>query len=379
MGIFGNLFKSDTQSEEEVKNSELVLERLKQRRGQETGKWLNLMRDPKAAIKAGPPPTIEDIDLQDSVKEAPYTPPIESQYTTLAPGQSGVTTAAKQGDVPKGELVEWVGKLFNEFARQAAEFNASATGTKLVVTVRNPVFTYEAPRYGEYQAEKKVGMFKGHLATQIWAMWIQGYDDKTDVYVIPAEMVLKFTLDDIRKSDLTPFMTIDSKPGASGREWSIEGTVIPADSIEPLATELLGDLVRIATGQMDEAELFGNHSAGLKLGQNVAQGYVNAPAEPGATGAGAPQAAGPPPTSGGRPPAKTLENLATWPAAQQLMKAIDEDILWLNEQEGLLDPSEKDLMEKVHVVSGKLRTLAGQVSGLVADNQPRAGSKYNAS
>jgi hypothetical protein len=372
MGIFSNLFKSDTQSEEEVNKSELVLERLKQRRGQETGKWLNLMRDPAAAVKAGPPPTVQDVDNRDSIKEAPYTPPIESQYTTLSPGSTNVVTIA-QDEVPKGEVAEWVVKLFNEFAKQAADFNSSATGTKLVVTVRNPEFTYEAPKYGEYQAEKKIGIFKGHLATQLWAMWIQGYDEKTDIYVIPAEMVLKFTLQDIRKSDFTPFMTIDSKAGASGsREWSIEGTAIPADSIALLARELLGDLVRIATGQMNESELFGQHAAGLKLGQNVAQGYVGQATAP-ATEAAYPT------TADGRPPAKSLENLATWKAIEQLMKALDEDISWLNEQEGMLDPSEKDVLEKVHLLSGKLRTLAGQASGLAAEYNPRAGSKYNAS
>jgi len=370
MGIFSNLFKSDSTSEEEVKNSELVLERLKQRRGQETGKWLNLMRDPAAAIKTGPAPTVEDIDNRDSIKEEPYTPPIESQYTTLSPSSSPVVKIA-QADAPRGEVVEWITKLFNEFAKQAAEFNSSATGTKLVVTVRNPEFSYEAPHYGEYQSEKKIGIFKGHLATQLWAMWIQGYEDKTDIYVIPAEMVLKFTLEDIRKSDFTPFMTIDSKKEESGRKWSIEGTVISPDSITLLARELLGDLVRIASGQMNESELFGHHSAELKLGQNVAQGYVGQ-AAPAASGA--PDAAG----DSGKPPAKSLENLATWKAIEQLTKAIDEDMAWLNEQESLLDPSEKDLMEKVHTLSGKLRTLIGQTSGLVAEYHPRAGSKYNA-
>ncbi len=39
-------------------------------------------------------------------------------------------------------------------------------------------------------------------------MLVQGYEEKIDVYVIAADEILNFTLNDIRKSGETAYMTV---------------------------------------------------------------------------------------------------------------------------------------------------------------------------
>lgn len=91
MGFFDKLFKPKPQPEEESeddakKRSDELMERLKMRRGQETGKWLLMMENAsKEPPPAGPPPTIEGIDERQILEEQPYTPPIEAQFMSLSP------------------------------------------------------------------------------------------------------------------------------------------------------------------------------------------------------------------------------------------------------------------------------------------------------
>ncbi|HEY9680043.1 MAG TPA: hypothetical protein V6C89_21575 [Drouetiella sp.] len=92
MSFFDKLFKAKSQPEEKVdeekKRSDELMERLKMRRGQETGKWLLMMENAgKEPPPTGPAPTIEDVDERQVLDEKPYTPPIEAQFMSLAPEQ----------------------------------------------------------------------------------------------------------------------------------------------------------------------------------------------------------------------------------------------------------------------------------------------------
>jgi hypothetical protein len=368
MGIFGNLFKPMSQSEEQASASARILARLKERRGEETGKWLGLMQDPTKVPPPAPTPTVEDVDQRDIINEAPYSPPLETQYTPLFPEDSGKPAATATRAKPKAnETVEWVNKLFDEFARQASQFNATASGTDVTVTVHAPEFTYESPDYAVPDPELKISVFKGHIATLHWAMLVQGYNDKIQVYVIAADEILNFTLNDIRKADVSPFMTIESTLANSHRVWNVGGTTIGFEIIPLLAKELLGDLIRIASGRMDESELFAHHTVPLKLGETVAQGF--SPVQ---------QTAPPAPVQDAAP--RDIASLASWSACDRLLQALDQDLAWMTSRLSALDPStDQKTVQILHDLSGRMRTLSGEVSSLLAEYHPAAGSKYNAS
>jgi hypothetical protein len=375
--MLSNFFKPKSQSAPQADASHRMLEALKERRGAETGKWLALMRDEVAVPVLGPPPKIEDIDIRDTIDEAPYTPPLESQYKgpTTKGSYASVLAAPPSAPAQENATVDWVKKLFQEFARQATDFNATASGTELVMTVRPPEFTFETPHFGDYDPEKKIKVFKGHIATTHWAMLVQGYNEKIDVYVIPSESILNFTLNDIRKSELSPFMSIDSEIDSGKRKWSTSGHPITPETLPPLAKELLGDLVRIASGTMSESELFAHHTTELKLGETVAQGFE---VPPEAKGEAMPTSA--PVDTAAAPPASAIASMATWPACEALLQAIYKDLGSITSEEGALDlTKDEDTAKRLHDLSGRLRTLSGELSGLISEYHPSAGSKYNAS
>jgi len=139
------------------------------------------------------------------------------------------------------------------------------------LTVNHPKFTFETPSFEN--PNSKISIFKGHVVAQHWAMLVQGYQERIDVYVIAADEILNFTLNDIRKSGLSPFMSVESSMEGDRRVWNIAGTPISLETIPFLSKELLGDLIRVATGTMDESELFTDLKTKLKLGETVAHGY----------------------------------------------------------------------------------------------------------
>jgi hypothetical protein len=375
MGL-SDFFKPKSQPEQQADASSRMLRQLRARRGEETGKWLALMRDEVGVPVLGPPPKLEDVDKRDTINETPYSPSLESQYAelnpkTIRPGSVVAAPPKAPASTPaeKNETVDWVKKLFQEFSLQATEFNATASGTELVMTVRPPEFTFETPHFGDYDPAKKIKVFKGHIATTHWAMLVQGYNDKIDVYVIPSESILNFTLNDIRKSELSPFMTIDSTLVDGHQVWTTSGHAVTPETLPLLAKELLGDLVRIGSGTMNESELFAHHTTDLKLGETVAQGYAP-PLEPMPTSSLIGESSAPTP----------IEALATWSACEALLQAIFKDLGSITSNEGALDSTKDEAsIQRLHDLSGRLRNLSGELSGLIAEYQPTKGSKYNPS
>jgi hypothetical protein len=386
MGIFGNLFKSQPQSEEEAKKSSQMIENLKKYRGEETGKWLSMMqRDPSLIPKPSPKSTIADVDRRDTLDEAPYTPPVSAQYTTMS-YQLDDLTAKVGGASASGAMLNWVNKLFAEFAVQAAAFNSSAQGTHLVVTVHAPEIEWQEAKLDEYTPEKKVSGFRGYLATLQWGMLIQGSASQIDVFIVPSEEILTFELHGLKQSGFTPFMTIDTSEIDTKGTWHIGGSAITFDTITLLAQELLGDLVRVATGSMNESELFAQPKSGLKLGETVAQGY---PA-PAPTRSASGQVGYPSTAASAAPPSATatgvatldssIERMVTWVAASQLLQAIDQDMPWLTQLKADIDEAKNRTdSARLEDLITKLRTVSGQIGGLVATYHPPKGSKYHPS
>ncbi len=87
------------------------MERLKARRGQETGKWLALMEDAsrEAPAPTGPAPTIEDIDQREVLDEAPYVPPLAAQFAPMSTS-TGNAAAPSTEEVEENRTVAGVEK-----------------------------------------------------------------------------------------------------------------------------------------------------------------------------------------------------------------------------------------------------------------------------
>jgi hypothetical protein len=353
MGIFGNLFKPVEPKQQ--KASEETLERLRRYRGADTAKWLAL-QDPAQvidlAMKSGGelpfvkhPPKLEDVDKYETDDSPVYSPSFESQYTTM--GLSAVNS--KRVDPPKGnEQADWIEALFQEFVRQAQSFNNTANDQNLRVSVSLPVYKLEHSPFVTYDTDAKISVFKGHISTLQWGLLVQGYASKIEVYVVPADALLNFTFNDVRDRGVKPFVTIDSAQVDGKLEWHIENETISFDKLPLLAKELFGDLIRVATGKMNDGELFSDHASEMKLGETVAQGYAP---DAGSDSSGTQTVA---------------DELRTWAECSNLLKAIDADLGLLAEQGRTAESlSHNDLVNQIRELSADLRTLSGAISSLL--------------
>jgi hypothetical protein len=374
VGIFGNIFKKEAPPEEETQASNRVLDILKRRRGEETGKWLNLIRDPSMIPKPPAMSTIDGVDKRETLDGGLYTPPVDTMYTPLnIEGAAPAVVRRSQALTVQSPLADWVNKFFDEFATQAGQFNATAGGTGLMLSVSPPEFNYQAAQYGSYAADKKISTIKGHVATLHWALLFQGIAAKINIYILPSDELLNLVNIDVSEAGYAPFMTMESSEKGAELEWHIAGAAVSEQSIPLLARELVGDLIRVSSGTMSETELFAHHHTELKLGETVASGYTPTPTPAPANGGSASSAAGD--TAAGGTAA-----LATFAACKDLLAAIDQDLSALSEQESEFERDQDQVaLKRLHDYSARLRTLSGLASGLLADYQPGQGAKYRPS
>ncbi len=208
-----------------------ILNALKPRRGQETVRWL---RD-------------------------------------LAP-QAETPSNTAQANTPLSifeEEVSWMDAIFNQFVHLTFEFNKTAAGTDLLVSCERP--TVREKRTDELWYRPVTKTYQGRITTREWALIVRGRDGKVSVFLMPASMVLAFCSDQLSDAECSPFMEmVRSDVHAS---WTIAGEVAPTEAIPHLAKELFGDLIRVASGVMEDSELFASQTGTLALGKNLAVGY----------------------------------------------------------------------------------------------------------
>jgi hypothetical protein len=353
VAFFANLFKPMTSDQE--KESEETIERLRRYRGKQTAEWL-AQQDHQAVINSvihnggvlppvKDPPKLEDVDKLDVYDSTVYEPPLEAMYTPI----SAAVNSAQQQPRKGNSQVDWIETMFDEFTRCASEFDTNNNDQALMVSVSRPEYRYEASSYDTYIPDAKISLFKGHISTHSWGMLVQGHADTIDIYVLPAEKLLTFTLNNIQDKGFMPFMSITSAIVNEQLEWHIEDEVVSFEKLPLLAKELFRDLIRVASGKMQESELFANYSEGLKLGETVAKGYSPTAAKENI--AAKPQ---------------VNETLSTWKACADLVKTIEGDLLALAEKEqvGNTLSTEEDL-RILKETSSDLRSLSGGLSELL--------------
>lgn len=213
-------------------NSKEIFNALRAKRGQETGRWLS-----------GLVPT--------NVEK-----PLEVQ----------AETASAFEDVNK-----WIDLLCEQFIELAFEFNKKAVGTNLYISCEKPKLFEKRDEDVWYRPVDKT--YKCRLTTRDWALIVRGHDSKILVFVVPSSMIMAFDNDSVGEDEMPHLMEIERTAGSGGSvSWKIGGESTNLSAIPPLAKALFGDLVRVSSGVMSEAELF-SADKNPTLGENVAVGY----------------------------------------------------------------------------------------------------------
>jgi hypothetical protein len=213
--------------------SQKVYSDLSVKRGQETGRW-----------------------LKDLVAEAPQASDIFVQ------GQNNAQDAFE-------EVRVWVDALFKQFAELAYSFNESAVGTDLAVETERPNVIEKRDDKVWYKPVTRT--YQARLATRLWSLGLKADERRIVIFMLPAEMTIGFKTGTFTEDDAPPFLVAEHGPQKN--QWLIQGEDVPLSKIAPLAKELFGDLVRIASGKMSESELFNHHAGAPVLGENVAVGF----------------------------------------------------------------------------------------------------------
>jgi hypothetical protein len=268
--------------------SHVVLSALRSRRGLETGRWLSTL-----ATESG------------------------STHQRLPQVQASSASAFD-------EMAKWMDLLFQQLAELTYEFNKTAANSNLLVTLEHPEVYDKSASQGSFGPGTKI--YRGRLTTSQWALGILGKEEKISVYLIPAAMLLAFTAGQLSERDYPPFMEI-AKTTLNGRTiWTIGGQPAPLEVIPHLAKELLGDLVRVASGVMSESELFASGSEKPKLGENLAVGYAN------------PQKQPPAATAPSSPANINIGNMSISDACDLVDEAIERDLKALYQMASTLKP-----------------------------------------
>jgi hypothetical protein len=361
MGLIANLFK--IQPSEQEKNSQKILDHLKQYRGNQTARWLN-DQDEQSAINfvmnhggVLPPPAplkVEDVDKYEVDDSPTYQPPVEALYAASPAAED----SPRQLPSANNAQVDWIEKMFDQFALCAQNFNSTHTVQNLSVSIHRPEYSHEKSMYETYLPETKVTVFKGHISTATWGLLVQGHADTIETFIIPSDQLLTFTINDIHGRGFQPFMVINSAYANDQLEWHIENEIISLGKLPFLAKELFCDLIRVTTGQMQESELFASYTGEMKLGETVAMGYTAPPSveqtivEP-------------------EPALVTDVVSSTWDACRDLVQLIDKELADIADKEHTAsDAGKQSELNQLRAMSGDLRSLSGSMSELLNKYAP---------
>ena len=315
-------------SEESLSASHSILESLRKRRGLETAQWMNKLAN--------------EVSLD--------------QRPSAVVSQQGLPAVGPE-DMRQHELSRWLDKLFSQFDILASQFNRTAQGTDLVVACTAPSMTGQPEITETTKDTLTEKVYEGHLVTRYWAMLLRGTAGTINIYIIPAEVLLGFSLHRIDESIYNPLLVLESSWKENQLTWHIGGTCITREQISLLAKELFGDLVRVASGQMNESELFAHPLLEPCLGQNLAVGYkVPTPAiqQPAIQTFDSPKPALPPASE----PKPVGLNLTSFSVAKQMLAAMELDIEQLFKLgQSALTSSDTPTFQKIKVLTEKMETL----------------------
>lgn len=222
--------------------SQEVYSDLQKRRGQETGRW-----------------------LKELSSEIPHDKASE-------PWQQAQSTASDNFE----SVRIWMDALFQEFAGLAYGFNENAVGGDLFVSTERPSVSETRDDTVWYKPVNK--NYQGRLTTRFWSLAVRGDEKRIALYLFPNEMTLQFKTGDFSDLELPPILVAEPAKLNGLSTWTIQGEEASIAMMGPFAKELFGDLIRVASGKMEQSELFNAHKIGApRLGENIAVGYEGGP------------------------------------------------------------------------------------------------------
>jgi hypothetical protein len=353
--------------------SEVILQALKTTRKAETAEWLQ-------SLGLGPEAPATD---NNNALEADNAHP---NLLSSIINQTAVADQPASENTMIGQAISWLDKMFVQFELYAAEFNLNVRGTNLVVSCTRPIRRTNETG-GLYSEETDASLsYAGHIATQLWALVVRGSTSKVAVFIIPAELLLAFSVSSSTESGYDPLLELDSDWRNNEIIWHIQGHVITVDQIPFLAKELFGDLIKVASGQASEAEVIANPLPSVISGENPIITLTTANTQtispnnnilnPG-TGSTSQVEILPPATVNiinnqtSLPKVKAAVQLNSSPhfslesikAAEQTISLIEQDISSLMESgKKALEVEDSATFEKIKVLTEKLETLKRSMS-----------------
>lgn len=223
--------------------SKEVYSDLQARRGKETGRWLKSLSD-----------------------EVP-------QDAAAAQQEEWQQAQRKAADTFESVRI-WIDALFKEFTGLTYGFNENAVGSNLFVSAERPQVIETRDETVWYRPVSK--SYVGRLTTRFWSLSARGDEKRIGIYLYPSEMTLGFKAGDYSDDEIPPIIVAEPTVIDGRNTWNVQGEEASLAKMAPLAKELFGDLIRVASGKMEQSELFNSHKEGApKLGENVAVGYVH--------------------------------------------------------------------------------------------------------
>lgn len=165
----------------------------------------------------------------------------------------------------------WIDALFQEFGSLTYGFNEKVVGTDLFVSSEKAQIV--ETRDEDIWYHPVVKTIQGRLSTRFWCLYVKGNETKIGIYVFPSELTIGFKAGQVSDEEAPPFLVAEHKTVGGRNFWAIQGEEASLAMLPHLAKELFGDLIRMASGKMDKAELFSRSNEQPKLGENVAVGY----------------------------------------------------------------------------------------------------------
>ncbi len=231
-----------------VQASQIILEALKNKKRTATAEWLS-------GLKA---------EIPVSGKSNPST-----SYNGLASVSKAGSSQAPTESTMIGQAIHWLDKMFVEFELYAADFNLNVRGTNLVVSCTRPIKRTNDTGGLYSEAGDDCLSYAGHIATQQWSLVVRGCATKIEMFIIPAELLIAFSISSTNESGHEPLLVLE--PGWRDNEiiWHVQNHIITTEQIPALAKELFGDLLKVASGQMTEAELIANPIQTISANDNA--------------------------------------------------------------------------------------------------------------
>lgn len=237
MGLLTNLFKRKSLPEEKVDSSLKMLDMLKAKRGDDIGKYLDMMYDPRKIPPPSAPPTIEDLDEPEPDQSSVYSPPLETMtYQREYDGQECADLADSEDPIESS-----INQFFDVFAGQANLYNETVNSLELVIGIQRPLHSHEF-----FPADSKEPVLTACLHTAHWGLFFFGYGNTIDLYLLPYEEGETPSFNEVHNDACKPHLTFTMSEDSNGRQWFVDGKALRREGLPDLASELLGDLVHAA-------------------------------------------------------------------------------------------------------------------------------------